>query len=280
MRLRASSVRLGRPHQERRDVLGILVERLRRAVGIVDEAVGERRRHADRMAGEIDVVLHARRHRHVGGLRRVALEHADDVVDAELLIRHEDVEHEPREAALVLARLGEHRHVGRQGAAIGEARRLRRSGTAAGNGRPAGPGARTFRPGRWAVLDLVFGRDRRDLGLGEFRPALLAEIAERQQREAVTGLADLVIDLEAALQLAAVVTAERPGERPGIARRRRLLVLLRRGRLRRAEQAGGADGQARAAMRGRRLLALEHRLRDRSSAAASASRSGRAAAAR
>src|SRR5262249_56199892 len=58
------------------------------------------------------------------------------------------------------------------------------------------------------VLDLVLRRNRRDLRSGEFRPALLAEIAERQQRKAVTGLADVVIDLEAALELAAIELAE------------------------------------------------------------------------
>ena len=37
-------VRLRRPHQEGGDVLGVLRDRLRRAVGVFDAAVGERRR--------------------------------------------------------------------------------------------------------------------------------------------------------------------------------------------------------------------------------------------
>src|SRR5215472_18617191 len=38
-------MRLGGPHQEGRDVLGILFDRHRRAVGVVDALVCERRRH-------------------------------------------------------------------------------------------------------------------------------------------------------------------------------------------------------------------------------------------
>src|SRR5262249_56693160 len=74
------------------------------------------------------------------------------------------------------------------------------------------------------LLDLVLGRDRLDLRLGKAGAARLGEVAERHQLEAVTVLADVVIDLEAALQLAAVVGAERPGERPPLRRRPRALL--------------------------------------------------------
>src|SRR6266849_10833020 len=70
-----------------------------------------------------------------------------------------------------------------------------------------------------AVLDLVFRRNRRDFRSGKLRSALLAEIAKRQQREAVAGLANVVIDLEAALELAAIELPERTRERPCVARR-------------------------------------------------------------
>src|SRR5215468_10774193 len=46
-------VRLGGPHQEGRDVLGILFDRHGRAVGVVDALDRERRRHHDDMTGEI-----------------------------------------------------------------------------------------------------------------------------------------------------------------------------------------------------------------------------------
>src|SRR5262249_58767583 len=91
------------------------------------------------------------------------------------------------------------------------------------------------------VLDLVLGRDRLDLRLAEAWTAGLGEVAERQQLEAVTVLADVVIDLEAALQLGAVVSAERAGERPFVRRRR--LALLGRGAGGRADEPGQPDRQ-------------------------------------
>src|SRR5215471_1276378 len=81
-----------------------------------------------------------------------------------------------------------------------------------------------------AVLDLVVGGDRLDLAGRELRPALLPDIAEREQRQAVAGLADLAIDPEATLQLRTVEMTERPGERPFLPRRRRLAVGVLLGR--------------------------------------------------
>src|SRR5215471_21200356 len=49
-------VRLGGPHQEGRDVLGILLDRHRGAIGVVDALVRERLRHRDGVAGKIFVV--------------------------------------------------------------------------------------------------------------------------------------------------------------------------------------------------------------------------------
>src|SRR5262249_16776237 len=112
-----------------------------------------------------------------------------------------------------------------------------------------------------AVLDLVVGGHGLDLASGEFRPALLAEIAERQQRQAMTGLADLAIDPEAALHLAAVELTERPGERPFLARWLRLAVRLLGGRLRRRSEHERAADHSGPEHRGH--LALEPRFRDR-----------------
>src|SRR5260370_1970991 len=68
-------------------------------------------------------------------------------------------------------------------------------------------------------LDLVFRRNRCNFRRGKFRSALLAEITKRQQREAMAGLANVMIDLEAALKLAAIELSERAPKRPCIARR-------------------------------------------------------------
>src|SRR5262249_25560855 len=103
-------VRLGGPHQERRDVLGILLDRHGRAVGVIDALFRERWRHHDGMTGEIFIVEAARRN---GDARRrrvlVALQQRSDVVDALLLVLREHIAHPAREAALVSARLGDDR---------------------------------------------------------------------------------------------------------------------------------------------------------------------------
>src|SRR5262249_30048856 len=155
----------------------------------------------------------------------------------------EGVEYEPRKAALVLARLGEHRHIRRQGAAVGKACRLLvRERRRKMIGRPA-RALEHFALVVGAVLDLVLGRDRLDLRLGEVWSTLFAKSAERHQVEAVTDLANLAIDLESALKLAGIIAAEHTVERPGIAGRLWLILLLRRGRRRRAEEKGGTGEQ-------------------------------------
>src|SRR5262245_14315355 len=103
-------VRLGGPHQEGGDVLGILLDRHRRAVGVVDALVRERRRHRDGMAGKIFIVEAAGRK---GDARRrrvlVAVQQRGKVVDALLLVLREHIADPAGEAALVTARLGDHR---------------------------------------------------------------------------------------------------------------------------------------------------------------------------
>src|SRR5258707_2090649 len=50
---------LGRPGEERDDVLRLLLERRLGAVGIGHVAAGERLRHGDLVAGAIEIVVHA-----------------------------------------------------------------------------------------------------------------------------------------------------------------------------------------------------------------------------
>ena len=100
-------------------------------------------------------------------------------------------------AALVGAGLRHQREIRRRLAAIRRrggilVRERRREAV----GRAAGPlehVAGIVRP----VLDLVFGRERANLRLGEFRPAGLGEVAEGDIAQAVAGGADLPVDLEA-----------------------------------------------------------------------------------
>ena len=124
-----------------------------------------------------------------------------DVVGAVLLIHGERVKHEPGKTPLVAARLGEHRHIGRQLAAERGAGRL-----VVGERRREMIGQRTGPLEHLALVvgavgDLEIGRDRACLRLGEAGAARLGEIAERQQFYAVAGRADFLVDLEAALQL-------------------------------------------------------------------------------
>ena len=72
-----------------------------------------------------------------------------------------------------------------------------------------------------AVLDLVFGGDRRRLRLGEAGPAGSARLRNASSSSQWQIGADLAVDLEAALQLRLVEFAERAGERPFLPRRRR-----------------------------------------------------------
>ena len=213
-------MRLGRPHQERRHVLGVLRERLRRAVLVGDAAVFHRLRHRDGVAGEILVV--GQRRRQLEARRRLVLvahHQRGDVVDAVLLVLREHVEDEPGEAALVGARLGDHRHVrrhrvvARAGGVLVRPRRRKAVGRAAF-------ALEHLALVVGAILDLVLAGDLLDLRLGIAERAGLTEVAERQQVEAVADRANLAIDLEAALQLRAVVGAERAPERPLLARRR------------------------------------------------------------
>ena len=91
------------------------------------------------------------------------------------------------------------------------------------------------------VLDLVFGRDRLGLRLGEAGAARVRQIAERHHLRRMAVRADFAVDLEAALELRLVVFAERAGERPFLPRRRHLLGQLRGGRRGDGEQRAGKD---------------------------------------
>ena len=107
---------LRRPHQEGGDVLGVLIDSRRCAVGIFDLSVAQRLRHRDGMAGKVLVVLRARRQRDPGRRIFVADEDGVDVVGAVLLVLGESIEDEPGKARFEAARLRQHGHVGRQAA--------------------------------------------------------------------------------------------------------------------------------------------------------------------
>src|SRR6185436_13565287 len=68
------------------------------------------------------------------------------------------------------------------------------------------------------------------------------EIAERQKLHAMAGQADLLVDLEAALQLAAVVFSKKARERPFVHRRVWRVVALRQRRRRGRGEREGENG--------------------------------------
>jgi len=105
-------MRLRGPHQERRDVLGVLLHRRRRAVVERHLTVAERLRHLDRVAGEDVVVVGAFRQREARRrLVLIPLQQRVDVIRALLLELDEGVEHELRKAALVTTSLRDQRQV-------------------------------------------------------------------------------------------------------------------------------------------------------------------------
>ncbi len=79
-------MRLRGPHQEGRDILGVLLHRLRRFVVIGHGAVGQGRRSCRAAAGHVDVVILPVGERHVRGRVLIALQQRGDVVDARLLV--------------------------------------------------------------------------------------------------------------------------------------------------------------------------------------------------
>ena len=172
-----------------------------------------------------------------------------DVVRAVLGILREYIEDEPGKAAFRCARLGQHRHVGRQAAAVRGARGIvvRERGRP-GIGRPRRTLEHVAGVVR-AVLHLVLRGERLDLRFGEFRAARLGEVAEGELFGGVAVRADFAEHLEAALQLRLVVMAEEAGERPGEARRLHLVVSAF-GEGRGAEESGAHQARCDHAERG------------------------------
>src|SRR4029077_9836916 len=165
----------------------VLVDRRRRAVGVFHLAVGERFRNAGAAAGGRFVIVRAWRQREVLGRVGIAVEDGVDVVGAILLIIDEGVDDELREPPFVGARLGEHRHVGRQLAAErGACRLVVRERRREMVGKGAGP-LEHLALVVGAVGHLILGRDRSGLSFGEAGATRIGEIAERQQFYAVAG---------------------------------------------------------------------------------------------
>src|SRR5437588_3128346 len=144
--------------------MGILRHRRRRAVVEGDLTIAKRLWHLDGVAGEIFVVVGARRQRQAG--RRLVLETLQegiDVIRALLLELREEVEYESRKAALVGPRFCDERQVRRQRAAIGRARGLFVGEWRGEVIRRTSRAIKHFTLVVRAVLDLVFGCKRRGL---------------------------------------------------------------------------------------------------------------------
>src|SRR5262249_12342848 len=77
------------------------------------------------------------------------------------------------------------------------------------------------------ILDLVFGRYRRGLRFRKARSARVSQIAESQHLDRMTGRTHFLVDLESALELRLIISAERAGERPFQPWRSWRVVLLR-----------------------------------------------------
>ncbi len=206
-------MRLGRPHQKRRNVPRILVDGLRGAVVIGHLIIGERLRHGQRFTGdEIGIVVACLRQ---SPCRPAALVIAGqqrmDVVRSILGILRENVEDEGRKAAFDAARLGNQREVRRCGAIVGGSSRFlvreRRREIVRGM-----PGRSNISPSRSVRPRSSYSAAKRLHLL--FGIAEILERAEGHQIHRMTGRADFLVDLQAALQLALVVGAERAGERP------------------------------------------------------------------
>src|SRR5215471_1238656 len=206
-------VRLGRPHQEGSDVLGILIHGLWRAIIIGDLARLQRRRHRNVMAREISIVVAARWQQEA--LRRllVSLQERRNVIRSLLLILCERVKYEPWEAALKGARFCQCGHIGRRGTPIGGL-----GGKFVGKWRREGISEPSRSLGRLTliveILDLVLGRHRRRLTFAKVRPPTVGKVSECQHLNRMAGRTDLFVDFEAALQLRLVIFSEWPGEGP------------------------------------------------------------------
>ena len=143
---------------------------------------------------------------------RIAVQDGVDIIGADFLVLHERhrVENEPRKAALIFARLGEQRHVGRR---LAESRRGRlRIGIGFGRREDVGGNAGALEylalVVRRVVGDLIGRSKRLDLPLAEAGAAGVGQRAERNA-ERVAGAADFVIDFEAALQLLLIIGPEK-----------------------------------------------------------------------
>ena len=168
------------------------------------EPVRQRRRHGDVPAREIGVVIFAVRHLEAGG--RLLAEAGEDRID---ILRP------------ALARLDDQRQIGRQRAAVvgaggllvGEGRREmigRRAGRISGC-----PCRRRSRPCRWARPEPC-SPPRSPCAWASVKPGPpgSARSWNATWLRPMAGRADFLVDLEAALQRAAVIGAERAFEGP------------------------------------------------------------------
>src|SRR5262249_59428028 len=76
------------------------------------------------------------------------------------------------------------------------------------------------------ILDLILRGNCRCLRFREARTTWIGQVAESQHLYRVADLADFLVNLEAALELSLVVTAERAGKRPLLHWRGRRVVVF------------------------------------------------------
>src|SRR6202030_1960066 len=169
-------------------ILGVLRNRLGRAVRVINNIVAQRFWHGDLVARKIFVPVRV-------VVVRVAVQERIDVIGALLLVLDDGIDQKERKTALVGAGLGEQRHIG--------GRRAERRPRGLFIGKiprevirwPAGP-FEHFAGIVWAVLDLVGGGERLYLGFRKAGAAGIRQIAESDQFEGMTIGTNLVIDLK------------------------------------------------------------------------------------
>src|SRR5262245_3904131 len=217
-------VRLGCPHQECGDIFRILLKRLRRTIVVGHLACLQWRRHRNIVAREILVVVPVLRQLEAFRWLLVPVQQRCDIVRPLLLVLRDRIEHPPGETALKRAGLREGRHVGRRNAVYCLGREFIRERRRESIGETTG--AFSWFTLIVEILDLILRGNCRSLRFREARTTWIGQVAESQHLYRVADLADFLVNLEAALELSLVVTAERAGKRPLLHWRVRRVVLL------------------------------------------------------
>src|SRR5262245_43064990 len=187
---------LCRPHEKRRHIPCIIVDRRLSAVGVGDGTVEQRRWHGDLIPWEGDVVVHSRGEIEPGRRLAIPCEQGIDIVRT------------------AWPRLDHHRKIRRQCATIGSPCccivRERRPETVRKTSRALKHLTLVIRP----VGHLHLGGERCHCLRREFRAALLTQVSVGEEPHRMAVRANLLIDVISALKLSVVERSERPGEAP------------------------------------------------------------------